>query len=146
MKTARYFETRKRDDGDEFVTLKDETPEWLTDAVREAHAGDLPNDWIYAECRAACEAIDEGTVSDEDDLHQHADGRVEVYTKDLFAWATEMCGTTTWASAEEEAEEVGSNTVGCEERIRAIQFFAIRNVASSMLEAVSAHTDEEEPS
>jgi hypothetical protein len=57
-----------------------------------------------------------------------------------------MSGTTTWASAEEEAQEVGSNTGGCEERMKVIQFFAIKRIASSMLEAVSAHTDEEEPS
>jgi hypothetical protein len=146
MNLARWFETRTRANGEAFVTIKDDAPEWLRGAVRDAHAGDLPSDWIYAECQAACEAIDEGTLSDEDDLHQHADDRVEIYTKALFAWAADMSGTTTWASAEEEAEEVGSNTGGCEERIRAIQFFAIKSIASSMLEAVAANTDKEERS
>jgi hypothetical protein len=144
MKLANWFETRKRDDGGEFVTLMDDAPEWLRDAVRGAHAGDLPSDWVYAECWAACEAIDEGSLSNDDDVHAHADTRVDVYTRRLFAWAAEMCGTTTWASAEEEAEEAGSNTDRCEEKIKVIQLFAISSIAGSMLRAVAAHGDEGE--
>jgi hypothetical protein len=54
-----------------------------------------------------------------------------------------MSGTTTWANAEEEAEEVGGEGGGCEERLRAIQFFAVKSIAGSVLEAVSAHIEEE---
>jgi hypothetical protein len=60
MNLARWFEKRTRADGDVFVTTKDDAPEWLRDAVREAHQDDPPNDWTYGEAQAACEALDAG--------------------------------------------------------------------------------------
>ena len=64
-----HFVIHTRADGETFTTLADDAPAWLQEAVREAHQGDLPNDWVYAECRAAAEAFDAG----ESDLGQ--DGR-----------------------------------------------------------------------
>ena len=105
---SQWFETRKRAGGasdESFVTLKDETPDWLQAAVRDAHKGDLPNDWVFAECEAACNAIDDDSLSS-DDTHDYTDGRVDIYTKDLFCWATDMCLSRTWSDAEEEANQL----------------------------------------
>jgi hypothetical protein len=136
---ASHFETKTRDDGSTFVTLKDDTPRWLKEAVREAHQGTLPNDWIYAECRAAAEAFDDGrltTDEDDDDVHSHADGRVDVYTKELFQWAADFCLTDTFSAAEEEVDDVGGlDDADTSKRIATIQYAAIRHVADAVKQA-----------
>ena len=42
------FETKKRNDGQEFVSLKDGSPEWMTDVIRATHGDKLPDDTVYA--------------------------------------------------------------------------------------------------
>lgn len=129
---AKHFERKTRDSGEPFVTLKDDAPEWLQDAVQDAHQGTLPNDWIYAECLAAVEAFDnEELGEDGDGVHEHADGRVDTYTRDLYQWAADMCLTDTWASAESEAEDMGPTGTTLN-RIASIQYCAIRHIAEIM--------------
>lgn len=127
-----------RADGESFVTLKEGRPEWLYEAVREAHDGSFPCDWVYEECRAACGAIDDtelGSGREEaDELHEYADARVDIYTKDLYAWAAEFCTSSLFAAAKEKAEEM-SPPDDVENRISLIQFFAIKRIASTMLDA-----------
>lgn len=142
MKLGSFFETRKRDNGDEYSTLIDSRPEWLHNAVREAHSGDLPNDWIYLECRAACDAIDEGSLRDDDAMHEYADGRVDVYTQALYQWAADFCLSRVWAEAESEAEDFGVEGA-IEDKLRSIQFCAIRRIAQAMLDAMRASLAEE---
>src|SRR5215472_11134227 len=101
---AIHFQRQNADHGTERVVLAEGRPEWLYDAVRDAHQGTLPNDWIYEECRAAVKAFDDEVLTDDDDSdHEYADGRVDTYTKDLFQWAANFCLTDTWAEAEQEA-------------------------------------------
>jgi hypothetical protein len=139
---ASYFDdTKTRDNGEYFVHLKDDAPEWLSDAVRDAHQGTLPNDWIYAECLAAVEAFDFGDF-DEDYIHEHADGRVDVYTRELYQWAADMCLTDTWANAEAEAAEMGL-VEETEKRLAVIQYCAIRYIAEAMLNACKDAAKEE---
>jgi hypothetical protein len=139
---ASHFETKTRDSGESFVTLNDTAPDWLKEAIREAHNGTLPTDWIYSECRAAVEAFDEGSLSDEDDVHSHADGRVDVYTKDLYQWAADFCLTDTWSSAEAEASDMGMPDE-TERRIAVIQYAAIRHIADTMRYACDEHVEGE---
>jgi hypothetical protein len=110
--------------------------------VRKVHGDDLPSDWIYEEARAACEALDAGELEYDDDVHAHADGRVDIYTRELFAWSAAMCGTSTWSAAEDEAEELGIRG-GTEERLRVIQFCAIRSIAVTILAAARSQSHEE---
>jgi hypothetical protein len=128
-----YFVSGTRDNGETFVTLRDDRPEWLQDAVRDAHRGTLPNDWTYAECLAAVEAYDESAIAD-DEMHDHVDARVDVYTKDLYQWAAAMCLTDTWSEAEAEARETGMPEE-TERRIACIQYHAIRYIAEVMRSA-----------
>ncbi len=125
-----FFETRKRDTGEEFTTLLDDAPDWLKAAVRDAHNGALPNDWVFEECKAA---FDAGT--DPDELDDYVDGRVEVYTRPLFQWAADMCLTNMFAEAQEEASEFGRSSDDMEKRLQAIQYCAIRYIATVMVQA-----------
>jgi len=145
MKLSKFFTTGTRDNGETFTTLTDDRPEWLQDAIREAHVSDLPNDWIYAECSAACDAIDDESLTDEDSIHEYADGRVDIYTKDLARWYADMCLSDTFASAESDAEDIGpSDDMSIDAQLRRLQYFACARIARTMLDAFNASKDEEE--
>ena len=143
---ASHFETRTRDSGP-YITLTDGAPEWLKDAVRDAHQGTLPNDWIYAECKAAVEAFDVGDLTNEedpdDDVHAYADAQVDVYTMDLFQWAADFCLTETWACAHQEARDMGMRDGELERQIALVQYVALRHIADTMKRACAkALTDQ----
>lgn len=116
--------------------LTEERPDWLYDAVVAAHQGDFPNDWIYSECRAACEAIDDGSLSSDDDVHEYADSRVDVYTHDLASWYADMCSSTTYATAEEEAHDLGAiDGEAIDHRLKIVQYVALSYIARTILDA-----------
>lgn len=114
--------------------LKASAPQWLKDATYEAHAGMLPNDWVHAECYAACAAIDDGALT-EDTVSEHADGSVEVYTKDAATWYADMCLTSLFCNAEEEAGDA-EGTIS--ERLTRIQYYALYTIASTIVQAHEA--------
>lgn len=136
FESANYPEGRSGYAGWEcFVRLKDDAPEWLRDAVREAHQGTLPNDWIFFQCRAACEAIDEMLPVDGDWLHDYVDGEVDIYTKERFVWAAHFCLTDTFSEAEERATELFGDEDDTAARLGVIQYCAIEFIAQTMLDA-----------
>jgi len=144
MKLGIWFQTGKRDNGESYVTLKDGRPDWLYEAVYDAHNDMLPDDWVYAECEAACEAIDEGNLKTDDDVHEYADGRVDIYTRDRFKWAADKCLSSLYAEAEEQARDCGSDGADTADHLGAIQYHAIYAIASTMLSAVTDAGDESE--
>src|SRR5208282_5617155 len=125
---GKWFETVKRaeftamlfskegESGASFVRVKADAPAWVLEAVRKAHQGVLPSDWVFAECQAAAEAIDGFDAEDGADgledwatgdwITEHTDGRVDVYTKVLFQWATDFCLSEVFADAEERAVDL----------------------------------------
>jgi hypothetical protein len=138
---ASYFKTGRREGGEAFSTLVDDRPDWLQEAVREAHQGTLPHDWIYAECRAAVESFVAGDLDDEDSVHEFAEGRVDVYTKNLYQWAADFCLTETFGFAEQEARDMGLPEE-TERRLACIQYAALRHIADVMFRACTEAADE----
>lgn len=57
---ARWFETKTRDNGDVFVSLKDGHPEWLQELVWHAHEAGamLPDDYRYGWSYEALEVFE----------------------------------------------------------------------------------------
>lgn len=152
-KLTSYFELKNRDQGSSFWTLTDDRPEWLLDAVREAHHGALPSDWVYAEARAVCEAIDcEDLDFDgrawEDSLHEYVDARVDIYTSDVFQWAAELANSSLFADAEERANDVGVEGAfkegGVVKVLQVIQYHAIESIAQAICEAYDAAREEDD--
>ncbi len=85
---AEQFEIAKRtSDEEEYVRLKDGAPEWLKDAVHEAHGDLLPDDWRYSMAREAFQTIAEAVDTDgiESIENEFADN-TDVYTADLLKW------------------------------------------------------------
>lgn len=78
-----WFERRKRDDGEQFVTLKDGAPEWVRDMVYDAHGVFGPDDWRYRCIEYAVYHIAE---TGDEDSGEFADSFVDVYTMTRFAW------------------------------------------------------------
>jgi hypothetical protein len=131
------FETKKRDNGETFVTLSDATPQWLKDAVKAAHQDDPANDWIYQQSQAAYTAALSGDLT-EDSAHEYADGQVDIYTANLARWYADMCLSTTYANAEWQAEDA-THDGDISKRIATIQFYAIEYIAHVILSAVVAN-------
>lgn len=81
---ARFLETVPRADGSSYVRLNDDCPQWLRDAVYEAHDEELPNDWRYETCQAIVSALD--SADDDFNPMMLADELADVYTSDLLDW------------------------------------------------------------
>jgi hypothetical protein len=82
---TKALETRKRDNGNEFVCLKDGSPVWMTEVIRSAHADKLPDDTTYAFIEKCADAL-----ADADEDAEPSDVILEIepdiYTADLTAW------------------------------------------------------------
>ena len=97
--TITHFTTSTRGDGTRFVGLTPDAPEWLHDAIREAHEyGEiLPNDWVYRvasmtadEINYELESCDPEQVDPQEVAWRLADGMASTCsTPDLFAWLTD---------------------------------------------------------
>lgn len=141
VKLASHFVTKKRGRGPKaasFVTLR-VTDSPMREAVYSAHNGDMPNDWIYVQCLAACEAIDAGDIpladaeGTADAVHEYADRSVDIYTRDIYQWAADMCQSATFANAETEAEDRGDLPLATEDRFKLLQCCAIEAIVWNML-------------
>lgn len=81
------FQTKTRDNGEEFVCLKDGSPEWMANVVRAAHGDMLPDDFRYSFIKEAAGAIhDAGDDADLDDAAAEFSDEVDLYNSDLLRW------------------------------------------------------------
>lgn len=84
---ADAFEEAKRSDGTRFYRLREGSPQWMADAVRDAHDGALPYDWRYEACFRVVDKMREYDVEALDDsLHEIADTLVDDWMSDLALW------------------------------------------------------------
>lgn len=123
--------------GEQYSYLTDDAPEWLKVAVRDAHMGTLPNDWIYAECRAACEAIESGDLTRER-FEDYADIRIDIYTSDLAKWEYDLKQTLLMAEARERLKDMSYTSFGIDEderRMQLLQYAAISLVCEVIMQA-----------
>lgn len=76
------LERKSRDNGVEFVSLKDGSPEWMTNVVRSVHGDKLPDDTVYEFISRCADALADSD-SPEDTISEL---EPDVYTPDLTAW------------------------------------------------------------
>lgn len=89
--------TDKRNNGEEFVHLADNSPQWMTDVIRAVHGDKLPDDTTYSFIERSANALAESDVT-------FADHACEViteiepdsYTHDLTAWLHARADHTYW--------------------------------------------------
>jgi hypothetical protein len=84
---SKAFETKTRNNGDEFVCLRDGSPQWMTDAVHKAHGDKMPDDHIYRFCEMAADAMAECDREDEDSLREAIEAiEPPCYTHQQMKW------------------------------------------------------------
>jgi hypothetical protein len=115
---SRYFETRKRQDGEEFVTLKDDRPEWVHELARKAHGDMLPDDHRYEMIRYAVNAIAEAPEDSQglDEIPYSDDGPVSVYTGDQLKWLASRADR--YSYVDQRIEDLGEHADSIMEDIR----------------------------
>lgn len=98
------FKTDKRDNGDEFVFLKDGAPKWLHDMVRAAHGSDYgPDDYRYEFAEAAVRMFAEYEGEDIDEAIYEIEP--DIYTGQLTHWLASNINRI--AYCDEATEEYG---------------------------------------
>lgn len=91
-KYLKYFETKKRKDDDEYIVLKDGTPQELKDLAYAAHQGMTPDDYKYEFVQAALRIIADKEDEDLNEPHEQIDGDVDVYNSQLLKWVSSNLG------------------------------------------------------
>ena len=144
---AAAFETRERPDGESFVRLTDDAPQWMRDAVQGAHWPAAPCDWIYEACRHAIDYIAEcgpdDDCTDGDSAHDWADGYVDVYYHKLATWLAEAPGA--WDYCDEWIQEQGqcaAPDAGLSAALMGGQYLMLRSIFDTLAGAC-AEQDEE---
>ena len=142
---AACFETAQRQpNGDEYVRVRDGSPEWITDLVRAAHGtyidgtpAFLPDDWRYRTIAAALDWIANSDSDDlDDEAHAFADDTVDVYTGRLIDWLGSNLQRIGYC--DEAADEYGGEPASITDRIALGQYAEAREVFALVLEGVQA--------
>ena len=134
---ADAFQTDERDNGSEYVHLKDgPKKEEFRDFIREMHGGSLPDDSVYAEIERAAEHLTNYDEPDDDAIYEI---EPDVYNNDLKKWLQNN------PEADSEMEEVAGDYAGREydfiRHVRGAQAHYRQGLAMRILE----HFKQEEP-
>jgi hypothetical protein len=139
-----YFERALRDSSDPdsgYVRTKNDTPEWVTNVIYEAHAGMLPDDWRYDQIENALDVIADS--DDPDDARgEFADGAVDVYNSDRIAWLASHGNRQSYC--DDAASEFGSESRDVIEMIGLGQYYEAGEIYGLVLQALEARTDDDE--
>ena len=132
-----YFEQRTRDNGEKFYCTVDNTPDWITDMVREAHGDKLPDNYIYNWADSALDNIATGDMT-EDNIHEYIDSEVDVYTAGLTAWLHSRCDRVYYLT---EALDDFEPKDGFQ-ALSMAQYAEIREVFNSVMGSIQARLEE----
>lgn len=88
------FETKRRDSGETFLTLKDSAPDWMTDVCRDAHGRKLPDDFVFEVIFESLHAL-----LDHDDTQEANDSlEADFGNADLLAWVSSNLGRASYVN------------------------------------------------
>jgi hypothetical protein len=114
--------------------LNDSSPDWVSVLVYEAHGNFLPDDWRYSCIRSALEFIHDNDA-DEDSSHEFADGEVDVYTNERFAWLSSSLRRADYV--DQAVEDFGSNPeAGIVDQIGLGQYAEAQEVYASVISSL----------
>lgn len=138
------FETRTRqggDDGDTFVTTREDAPEWVRDIVQDAHGDMLPDDWRYECIQAAFGHIHD--TDGDDDAGEFADSHVDIYTAARLAWLSSRLDRSAYCDEAVDAGLVAPNA-DITDRIGIGQYMEASEVFGVVLAGLEARLEEVE--
>lgn len=147
---AEAFETDERDQPNEYGTktfhkLRHGSPEWMRDAIREAHdGGDIfPNDWIYHTCSNMADRLND-TAPDrwEDSIGEWADSEVDVYNVDRARWLASHLAFGGIVDAA--TEDMGHSDQGIYGDIGFGQYRLCETIANALMNAINEQAVQED--
>lgn len=139
---ADAFESATRDNGEAFYRLKDGSPGWMSDAIRDAHdSGNIfPHDWIYDACDTmVSQMADSDPDQWEDYAGEWADSAVDAYNADRAAWLASHLAFG--VIVDEAVDEFGHSDQGIYGDIGIGQYCLLRNIADALIQAVTAQAE-----
>lgn len=137
-----WFEAKCRENGETFLNLRDDRPEWLLDLVRDAHNGMLPDDWKYAAILSALDSIGEGYSTDEEH-HEWCDGEVDVYNNARSAWLASHLDRAGYCDAAKE-EGLADGSEGIFDLIGIGQYQELREIFGFVWDSLTERLEAEE--
>ena len=144
-KYTAYFKTVDKDNGPSIIALKDNAPQELFSAVRDAHGDKLPDDWIFATFADLLQRVTEYDAETVDDLrdngidHEIVDSYVDVYTHDLLQWlASDADNLEHLAQAAQDGWTVDDGTW---QLLARAQYYAIEAVMQHVLSLLENKND-----
>jgi len=144
---AESFIEDTRADGSKFIRLRDGHPEWMRDAVREAHGGSAPHDWLYAACAEMASRIVEYGCETADDARdvcaELASEACDTSNSDLLSWLATCPGAvddTDEAVAQGYGGDASGNVI---ELIRCGQFYRYDTIGHTFINVVEHMATEE---
>lgn len=144
---ANAFDRRTRDNGDTFLALKDGAPDWMRDALYNAHGGMLPDDHCYRMADEAADAIAETLEYDadanlDDWRHECVDAMVSVYHSDRFAWLASNLARAEYCD-EARREGMVSDDASISDRIAAGWYREAESIFEAIRAAIEENADDE---
>lgn len=116
------------------TTLINDAPDWLREAVYEAHNGETPSEWVWSRCASIYRSLTEGF-----DVEEEIDSLTDIYYTDALDWLREDISRMGWVD-DAMAEGLTDGTLGS--ALMAGQALAIRHIVSVLSEAYEANADE----
>lgn len=138
---ASAFVRKQRDTGEFFYALAKDAPEWMRDAVREAHMEAFPYDARYDLIVAIVESMQGYDVADmEDAISEIADYEVSPYTADRVRW---LADHPSHMDATNSAREYGycDGDTPLVDQIAAGQYYLAGQVARILWGAIQAESE-----
>jgi hypothetical protein len=143
----RAFEASKRTNDETYYKLRESSPEWMRDAIREAHDGMLPDDWKYEHVMHIAGRIadmeDETADSIRDNEHETCDSLVDVYNSNLLAWVGS--NLTRAAFVDDAITEMGwPKDGGLFTALQWGQYEELRGIYSSLVDSLEKLAEDDE--
>ena len=114
-------------DGKRFYCIADNSPQEVTDLVRDCHDEELPNDWRYDAIVSLLFDIKNTEDLDIDKLSDIADSQVDAFNSDLAQWLAYMPGRSAYIDAAR--DDFGGLDDDIFKQIQAGQYVCIMDMA-----------------
>lgn len=138
---ASSFVRKQRDTGEFFYALAKDAPEWMHDAVREAHMEAFPYDARYGLIVSIVGAMQDYDAADmEDAISEIADSAVDVYTAARVRW---LADHPSHLDATDSAREYGycGGDTPLIDQIATGQYYLAGQVAHILWAAIQAESE-----
>ena len=132
--------TNTREDGSKYVSLSDsncwsDIRDDLQTICREAHNGEMPNDWRFDTIYSIVDEL-QTNGWDDDTSHELADSLTDVYTSDLLTWVAGNITRATWSD-----DDLATPTTDIVKLIQVRQYDEIRLMVRVIIQELERLAD-----